>query len=67
MYGHDKAKTWRLVNEITNRKRKSNQNIPKTINDPQEGIIENPKKIAEVLNSHFGTVGQKMASKFNEN
>ena len=65
IYGHDKAKTWRLVNEITNRKRKCNQNIPKSINDPQEGNIENPKRIAEVLNSHFGTVGQKMASKFN--
>ena len=29
LYGQDKAKTWQLVNEITNRKRKLNQNIQK--------------------------------------
>ena len=59
LYGHDKAKTWQLVNEIANRKRKTNQNIPKVLNDENGRKIKDPQKVAELLNTHFGTVGEK--------
>ena len=62
MYGQDKSKTWQLVNEITNRKKGKNQNIPKSLNDEKKGKIKDRKKIANALNAHFGTIGEKMAT-----
>ena len=66
LHGQDKAKTWQLVNEITNRKRKLSQNVPKMLKDETGRQIKEPKEIAELLNSHFGTLGEKMASKFQQ-
>ena len=65
-FGHNKSKTWQIINEITSRKRKGNQNSPKSIINGHGEKIEEPGKIASVLNEHFGTVGQKMADKIDD-
>ena len=65
IYGADKSKTWGLVNEISSRKRKSGCDIKKLI-DSDGNVLESPQEIANCLNSHFGSVGAKMAKKFDE-
>ena len=65
IYGADKAKTWKLINEICHRKRKSGCNIKRLINS--EGVtLDDPTDIANCLNDHFGTVGEKMAMKIDD-
>ena len=66
LYGQDKAKTWQFVNEISNRRRKTSQNIPNSLKKENGDSISDPKEIAQLLNNHFGTVGQKMADKFTD-
>ena len=63
LYGQNKSKTWQLINEICKRKRKANSNVPKCVKIDEGKKIDNPKEIAQVLNQHFGLVGQKMADK----
>ena len=65
VYGNNKAKTWQLINEISHRKRKSSCNI-KRMTDADGNLLEDPTDIANCLNTHFGTVGQKMANKFDD-
>ena len=60
-YGNDKSKIWRLVNEITKRKRITNNSI-KSIIDKNGDKLHDPKLIANSLNEHFSTIGEKMAS-----
>ena len=62
-YGEDKAKTWRLINEITNRKKKKNKSIDFLI-DKHGNRIENKDQIASCLNRHFSTVGKTKAAEF---
>ena len=62
-YGNDKSKIWRLVKEITKRKKITNNSI-KVITDKNGNKLHDPKLIANSLNEHFSTVGEKMASKF---
>ena len=57
-YGNDKAKTWKFVNEITKRKRKSGQSIKNIINRTGEKITK-PDEIADCFNEHFSSVGKK--------
>ena len=65
-YGNDKSKTWRLINEIMNRRRKSKKSVNSII-DTHGRKIQDPKIIANSLNEHFSTVGKVMASKFSSN
>jgi len=60
-YGNDKSKIWRLVKEITKKKRNTNNSI-KSINDKNGLKLQHPKLIANSLNEHFSTIGEKMAS-----
>ena len=61
-YGNDKAKIWNLINEITHRKRTSRKNI-NSLTNKDGGKIYKPDLIANSLNDHFSSIGQKMASK----
>ena len=62
-YGQDKAKTWRVVNEITKRKRNNKSSI-KSIANIKGKKLDNPLDIANSFNSHFSTVGKTMAEKY---
>ena len=65
LYGQDKAKTWQLVNEISNRKRKKSSNIKAMVNKKSERVSDS-ESIADCLNDHFGSVGKIMAKKFDD-
>ena len=56
-------KIWRLVKEITKRKRATKTSI-KALIDKNGVKLHDPMLIANSLNEHFSTVGKKMASKF---
>ena len=60
--GADKAKTWRLINEITKRKKKKGAAI-KFLVDKEGNRIEKNFEIADCLNKHFSSVGKRMAEK----
>ena len=60
IYGNDKSKIWQLINEISHCKRKSGCSI-KRMKDLDGNYLEDPTEIANCLNNHFGTIGQKMA------
>ena len=62
-YGNNKSKIWRLINEISNRKRKMKNNI-KVLVDKDGRKLTEPTLITKCLNEHFSTVGQNMAEKF---
>ena len=62
LYGQDKSKTWQLVNEISNYKRKVKTNI-NCIIDKNGNEHTDPKSKANCLNDHFGNVGKNMAEK----
>ena len=63
LYGRDKSKTWRLINEITNYKKKKST-IIKSIIDKTGQLLTDPTDIANSLNDHFGSIGSFMAQKF---
>ena len=65
LYGNDKSKTWRLINEISNRKKKSYHSV-KTVNSKSGEKLQNSLDIANCFNSHFSSIGKNMASKFDE-
>ena len=65
MYGENRSKTWKLINEIAKRKRNSDRTI-KCMTDKHGTKLEDPTKIANCLNEHFSSVGEKMASHFND-
>ena len=62
-YGNDKSKIWKLINEISMRKRKNNTCI-KSMKSKQGFKLQDPKQIANRLNVHFSTIGESMAKKF---
>ena len=64
-YGHDKAKTWRYINEIMKRKRKARSSIKKIRNKDGKDI-KDAEGIANCLNEHFTSIGKNMAQKFEE-
>ena len=65
LYGQDKAKTWRLINEITKRKR-NNKTSVKNIIDKDGKKFDKPKDVANTLNAHFSTVGKTMAEEYDK-
>ena len=62
LYGHDKAKTWNLINELSNRKKKKGKNI-QSIRDKQGNLLKDRTEMANCYNEHFATIGKDMASK----
>ena len=63
LYGQDKSKTWQLVNEISNYKRKVKTNV-KCIIDENGNELTDPVSKADCLDNHFGNVGKNMAEKY---
>ena len=63
LYGRDRSKTWRLVNEITSYKKKKST-IIKSLIDKNGQQLTDPTDIANSLNDHFGSIGRIMAQKF---
>ena len=64
-YGQNKSKTWKLINQIGKRKRKSTCTIH-SLHNKRGHKISDTKGITDILNKHFGTIGEDMASKFND-
>ena len=65
LYGNNKSKIWRLINDISKRKRASNSNI-KALVDKNGRKLTDPTLITKCLNEHFSSVGENMAEKFNK-
>ena len=65
LYGQDKAKTWQLINEISNRKRKKGASI-KSIKTKKGNILSDSTSISNCFNDHFATVGKNMSKKFSD-
>ena len=63
LYGRDISKTWQLINEISNYKRKTKTSI-KSIVDKDGNTLSDPISIADCFNNHFSSVGSAMAQKF---
>ena len=66
LYGQNKSKTWKLVNEISKRKRKSNIAI-KSLIDKDGNRLEDDKEKANCLNGHLTSIrlGRKWLIKQN--
>ena len=60
----DMKKTWEALNNLLNRKTKKSRHV-NAIKDFNNGnkIKRNPQRIANILNKHFASVGEKLASK----
>ncbi len=63
IYGQDKSKTWKLINQICNRKRNRNASAIKSLIDKNGVKLEDNLKIADCFNEHFSTVGSLMSNK----
>ena len=61
LYGQDKSKTWKLINEVTKRKRNSKSLSITSLVDRNGVRIEDSSKVANYLNDHFSSVGSRMA------
>ena len=55
----DSRQTWRVVNELTSRKT-ANLNIKEIQNEGES--IYNPQLLSETFNTHFATIGPKLAN-----
>jgi len=57
-------KTWEGINNLLHRKTKSTKKLS-TFRDPSEGnkLTRNPSRIANILNTHFASVGSRLAEK----
>ena len=60
-YRQNKAKTWMLINEISNRKRKSALSL-KCIKNKKGEKLNESLSVANCLNEHFSSVGKRMAN-----
>ena len=58
----NKKKEWEIVNKITNYKKTKKTEIH-TLKGEKNELLQNDYDIANGLNKHFNTVGQKMANK----
>ena len=65
LYGRDKSKTWRLINEITNYKKKKSTLIKSLIGKSNKQLTD-PIDISNSLNEHFGSIGEIMAKEFDK-
>ena len=59
----NKRREWEIVNEITRYKKKKRSTIH-AIKGGDGNILRNNNDIANCLNKHFNTIGQKMAKRF---
>ena len=59
----NKRKEWEIVNQITRYKKKKKTEI-NSLKDEKNEILRNECDIANGLNKHFNSIGQKMANKF---
>ena len=59
----NKRKEWEIVNQITSYKKKKNSEINSLKGENNE-ILRNARDVANGLNKHFNSIGQKMANKF---
>ena len=57
-YGHDKSKTWGLINEISKRSRRKKASI-KCLKSENGSKVNTGAGIANRLNNHFSSVGKK--------
>ena len=64
-YGHDKSKTWRYVNELMKRKRKTKNSI-KNIRNAEGEMISDEKEVVNCLVNYFGSVAKSMNDKISE-
>ena len=64
-FGNNRAKTWKLINEISKRKRKNKAPI-KCIRGEKGKTFDSPSSISKHLNKHFSSVGKDMASDFDD-
>ena len=55
-------KTWEGINSLINRKQKVLKPISALKCPNNNEITRNPSKITNILNDHFSTIGQKLAS-----
>ena len=60
-YGNDKSKIWRLINDLSNRKRNPKISVKSLINSAGEKL-DNPDQVADCLNEHLCSVGERMSS-----
>ena len=65
LYGQNKSKTWQIINEIAKRKRKNASPISH-LRNKQGQCVGDAKGISDLLNKHFGTIGEIMASEFDD-
>ena len=64
-YGQDKAKTWRLINEISKRKRKNTTSIT-CLKGKNGKTLHDKREISNCLNSHFSSIGKNMAKEIDD-
>lgn len=62
-FGNDKSKTWRLINEITNRKKSTKPPITYIIDKDGQKITDR-KHMTNHLNEYFSNIGEEMNSAF---
>lgn len=55
-------KTWQGINEVINRKSKKSRSITK-LRHPDGSICQDPSEVPNILNEHFASIGQNLASK----
>ena len=56
------SKSWAIVNEISKRKKRQNTKISSLFDDSGKEVTDETE-ISSLLNQHFSTVGNSMASK----
>ena len=65
-YGNDKSKTWRYVNELMKRKRKTQSSI-KNIRNPEGEMISDENEVVDCFADYFGSVAKNLATDSNSN
>ena len=58
--------TWKLINEIINKKR-SRSELPDSFKEDEDTIISHPEQIADKFNEYFVNVGPNLAEKIPQN
>ena len=56
------SKTWAIINEVIKRKKRKGSAITRMY-DKEGNVVNNQNGIANLLNCHFSTIGEKMAEK----
>ena len=64
LHGRNKSKAWAIVNQIIKRKRVKSNHIKSFLNEDKIRVHD-PLIIANCLNKHFSSIGEKMAAELN--